>query len=285
MKNISEINRKRFLDHVVPIKNILESLGILFWLDFGTLLGAARNNKIMDWDHDFDLAVLDDDREKLILAKKKLEAKGFRVVFQKNLPWFEDLIQIYIPRNDLATDSKRRIMEGFDHIDIYVFTKIGDKACMREIHGPTKTKMISYLTYRFYRLINQLDPQNGFSTKKKIIAKAIKFIMNSIPKKSKHFISELVWQKYLNSAESAWLISPLESYKEFTKLALYGVDFNVPKEYEKHLEYWYSENWRIPDSNWNTNNNGGRFIKKLKNSEITHTNVQPVRNFDKYLWE
>ena len=73
MKNISEINRKRFLDHVVPIKNILESLGILFWLDFGTLLGAARNNKIMDWDHDFDLAVLDDDREKLILAKKKLD--------------------------------------------------------------------------------------------------------------------------------------------------------------------------------------------------------------------
>ena len=285
MKNLSEINRKRFFDHVVPIKNILESLGILFWLDFGTLLGAARNNKIMDWDHDFDLAVLDNDREKLILAKKKLEDKGFRVVIQKNLPWLEDLMQIYIPRNDLAKDSKGRIMEGFDHIDIYVFTKIGSKACMRQIHGPSKTKMIGYLTYRFYRLINQLDPQSGYSIKTRIIAKAIMFLMNSIPKKSKHLISKLVWQKYLNSGESTWLISPFASYTEFTKLALYDVDFNVPKEYEKRLEYWYSENWRIPDSNWSTQNDGGRLVKKLKNSEITHIRVQPVQNFDKYLWE
>ena len=33
---------------LVTIKNILESLGILFWLDFGTLLGVAKNNEIMD---------------------------------------------------------------------------------------------------------------------------------------------------------------------------------------------------------------------------------------------
>ena len=125
MNNIANTNQERFKQYVVPILETLRELDIKFWLDFGTLLGAVRDKVISDWDHDFDLAVLEDDREKLILAKKKLQSKGFKVVFQKNLPWFEDLMQIYIPRNDLAKDSKGRIMVGFDHVDIYVFTKIG----------------------------------------------------------------------------------------------------------------------------------------------------------------
>lgn len=36
---------------------ILEELGIHYWLDFGTLLGIIRENKLIDWDKDMDLSV------------------------------------------------------------------------------------------------------------------------------------------------------------------------------------------------------------------------------------
>ncbi|MBC8192753.1 MAG: LicD family protein [FCB group bacterium] len=36
---------------------VLEELGIHYWLDFGTLLGLIRENKIIDWDKDMDLSV------------------------------------------------------------------------------------------------------------------------------------------------------------------------------------------------------------------------------------
>ena len=111
------------------------------------------------------------------------------------------------------------------------------------------------------------------------------FIVNFFPTIIKKYFSNLIWYLYLNTGNSSWLISPLEFLSEFTKTNLYGVDFNIPKNYDSYLQYRYSKNWRVPDPNWNTNNNGGRLTKKLKNNVITHIPVQTIQNHDKYLWE
>jgi len=54
---------------------VLEEMGIHYWLDFGTLLGLIRENKIIDWDKDMDLSVRyesDEKMEQMIQALGKL---------------------------------------------------------------------------------------------------------------------------------------------------------------------------------------------------------------------
>lgn len=281
MSDISIINRKRFDKYIAPVTEILNDLDIFYWLDFGTLLGAVRDEVISDWDHDFDLATLDIDRKKLIIAKKRLESKGFKVVLQKNLPWFEDLMQIYIPRSNLETDNKGRIRTGVDHIDIYIYTKIDENLCMRRLHEPINS---SLKFYNLFRMINKLNPQYS-DTKISGMSKHLMSIVNFLPTKAKRFFSKLGWCLYLNTGRSSWLVSPCELLMEFSKTTLYGIDFNIPKNYDRYLEYRYSENWKIPDASWDTNNNGGRFTKKIKNNGISHISVRTIQNHDKYLWE
>ena len=199
MSKISKINRERFDKYVVPVTEILKDLDIFYWLDVGTLLGAIRDEVINDWDHDFDLATLDIDRKKLMSAKTKLESKGFKVILQKNLPCFEDLMQIYIPRNKLETDDKGRIKVGVDHIDIYIYTKIDKNFCMRRLHEPANS---SLTVYNFFRKINKLNPQYS-DTKIRGISKNIMFLFNFFPATVKRYFSNLIWKLYLNTGKSS----------------------------------------------------------------------------------
>ena len=264
---------------------VLESLNIFFWLDFGTLLGAVRDKSITDWDHDFDFSVWDIDREKLLLAKNILISKGYKVIIEKNLPWFEGIMQIYIPRNNLDKDSKGRLIKGIDHIDINVYTKINDEACIRMINEPSNSKSTGVIAYQLFRMLNKLDPKYSDNRRSGLKKKTILSLVDLLPNDVKRFVSFLAWKVYLYNGESSWLISPTQLLSEFTTITLYGIDFKIPKEYEKYLEYWYSPKWRIPDGSWDVTHNGGRCIKKVRNSYITDIPVQPVQNSDKYLWE
>ena len=40
------------------VKEILDESGIDYWLDHGTLLGAFRDGKIIEWDRDIDFGVV-----------------------------------------------------------------------------------------------------------------------------------------------------------------------------------------------------------------------------------
>ena len=287
MSRKSKINRERFYKYVVPVIELLEKMDIFYWLDFGTLLGAVRIRSIIDCDFDFDISIWDVDREKLIIAKEILEKNGCKVVFQKNLPWFEDLMQIYIPRENLATDERGKIKEGIDHIDIHVYTKINDKACIRQLNAPSKSKPLGVIIYKLFRMINKLDPMYSVNRRLGIgkKSKAILFLVDILPIGLKQFISRVIWQIYLQTGETEWFIVPLKYLSKFTKISVYGIDFNIPSEYEKYLGYWYSKNWRAPDSSWSNKYLGGIFVKKIRNSPISHLTVQPVHNIDKYLWE
>ena len=287
MTHISKVNIERFFEHVVPITEVIEKQGAFFWLGFGTLLGAVRDKGIFDWEHDFDICVWEVDREKIFEAGQILQKKGYKINFQKNLPWFEDLMQVYVPRENLDTDSKGRIREGIDHVDVYVFSRIGDRACMRQLHEPRTSKLNGMAVYKLFRMMNKLDPQHididnrirGINTK------AIMFIVEALPKTILRFISDLVWKVYVSTAKSLWQVVPHEFFSEFSKISLYGIEFNVPKECEKYLEYLYSSNWRTPNSNFGVDDYGGLVTLKLRNSAINHIPVHPVRNLDKYLWE
>ena len=68
---------------LMEIKNVLDKHGLKFWLDFGTLLGAVRDKKILPWDVDIDLSLVKNEGEfsSVMAAFEELTGKGFDVSY------------------------------------------------------------------------------------------------------------------------------------------------------------------------------------------------------------
>tara|TARA_Y100001970_G_scaffold168897_1_gene206533 strand:+ start:10440 stop:11381 length:942 start_codon:yes stop_codon:yes gene_type:complete len=77
--NIFDLRQKSIL-MLKDISEILNKYNIVYWLDFGSLLGAVRNSKAIPWDGDFDLSTLESEK---IVNNENLLAdlidKGYQV--------------------------------------------------------------------------------------------------------------------------------------------------------------------------------------------------------------
>ena len=121
----------------------LESAGIFYWLDFGTCLGAIRQQDFIPWDDDVDIAILRSDAprftqvvlEKLsglvdisvqsinrpIAVPVKLELKGFHVIEEhmesKGVPsWLHPNIGIDVFLIDSRKRKPNQILRIFRHL-------------------------------------------------------------------------------------------------------------------------------------------------------------------------
>ncbi|OTF72094.1 fukutin-related protein-like protein, partial [Euroglyphus maynei] len=68
--------------------NLLEKFKIRYWLEGGSLLGAARNGQIIDWDYDIDIGIYQEDMNKLsILSGLFAKPSGFRIEDGQGFVW------------------------------------------------------------------------------------------------------------------------------------------------------------------------------------------------------
>jgi len=59
------VNKEELKKELLETIDILEKNSITYWLDFGTLLGAYREGKIIEHDYDIDIGILHKDLEKV----------------------------------------------------------------------------------------------------------------------------------------------------------------------------------------------------------------------------
>lgn len=93
--------RKALMEILDKIPYIME--GTDWWLEFGTLLGFIRENKIIDWDNDLDVGVTEESftEEKLNDIKQKCSEFNFTLFHKEE----EGLYKIiYGPKNYLFCD-------------------------------------------------------------------------------------------------------------------------------------------------------------------------------------
>ncbi len=114
--------QKPIKDMLPYVGALLKELNIIYWLDWGTLLGAVRNGKMIPWDFDIDIGIFHKDVVKLLAMESRIVKDGFHFGVDRNAKY--------------ARKIRFFGKDGFDfHIDIdpwiikngKVITTYGDK--------------------------------------------------------------------------------------------------------------------------------------------------------------
>jgi len=74
----------KYVSALKTVKQIFDNHGIRFWLDYGTLLGAVREGKMIDHDYDIDLAVWINDVPKIGKTRKEFKKAGYTLYVNPN---------------------------------------------------------------------------------------------------------------------------------------------------------------------------------------------------------
>lgn len=251
------------------IKSIFDKYEIEFWLTYGTLLGAIRDGRIFEWDHDVDLSMWVEDRGKLFSALEEF-GRRYHVAFVAEVNPLNQIIQLKIqPFNK----------ESSTQIDIYLWQESKEKYI-----NPTKMYKTG-LSTGLLRIIRHYSHSNlelaAFDwpftdrpiLRKKpfqIILSGLKHTMIAIPQKIKRQLFNVLQNQDLGSTD--WIFfTPKIYYEGFTTTSFYGLDFRIPNNAEDYLEYLYGKNWKIPKKKWDWENDSS--AKNWENQEALTKNL------------
>ena len=206
------------------IKKILDEHEIEYWLDEGTLLGAVREKKLIEWDHDIDLSIWYNNLSKITPLFDEINKTGVEVCF------FEEQKHI-----DL-------VGQGFK-IDINLY-HLKENEATRMWYEQNK------LGYLLDYLIWILHIKNAEVKDSKIplsITKLLIKLSNVLPSSMNNNVSKILFKIYeKKGSKPIRMAVPSEFFTDLKNLKFYGMTFKVPKKTEEYLEYRYGKDWRIP---------------------------------------
>jgi len=116
---------EKALSMLKEITSVLEKFGVDYVLDCGTLLGIMRENRLLPWDNDVDLAVDSSQLTKLKRCMFLLWFKGYRVRFAKST--IETASIPYGAKRIFRIRNRKGIFHRGDNlIDIFIKYDAGD---------------------------------------------------------------------------------------------------------------------------------------------------------------
>ena len=207
------------------VKEVFDKNDVNFWLDTGTLLGAVRDGKIIEWDTDIDLATWYNGITKLIFTFRELKKRGFNITL--NRKWA------------VMTIKK------FDcNINVSLYHKRGGYA-WKIWRVPKKRMIISVLN----RCVN-ISNLKVYATPERTFTRRIKHLSSLLPSALKQLVTDMAWLALHRLGCMIPTIIPKHYFGKLSTIRFYGMQFNAPSEVEKYLEYRYGGDWRTPKRKW-----------------------------------
>lgn len=227
------MEEKTAVKNLKEIKEVFDKYGIKYWLDMGTLLGAVRDGKIIEWDKDIDLGTTEDSWKKIVSTIPKFEERGFDVRFG----------EIY--KNNLGFINRYVVFNKFGcMIGVGSYPVKGENAFM------IIAESTNYFSGSLEILYRMLTFQKTHVNKRKVI-KFLTHCMSLIPLKLKKPLSNMVWQVWKRSGAKFFsVIIPKHHFKRLGAIKFYEMMFNIPSNAEDYLKYRYGEDWRTPKKGW-----------------------------------
>jgi len=120
------MEEKKAIEYFYEIDDLMKSLGLKYFLWYGTLLGAYRDSKFIPWDTDLDIGTFQEDinYEKLI---KELEDRGFQWKYKrrKPMPPSKGVVGVAVKNEKMINCC----IDAFERIDDYIYYRsVGDCA-------------------------------------------------------------------------------------------------------------------------------------------------------------
>ena len=213
------------------ICNLLLVNNVNYWVCHGTLLGIIRENRLLPWDHDIDLAVWDHEtsKDKII---KIFKQNGFKQEFV-----FGDLDCLHF----YGVNKK---------IDIS-FYKVSEDVASIKWSAPPKNLVAKIYVY-FVQTIWEKSfsnielSRNFFKRVLHLIFLALSFIVGlclNTKIKVKLYNHSLKFLHYTGYSYPMKLMV-------FKEIKFNDIVLQVPEKSEKCLELTYGDNWKVPKKNY-----------------------------------
>ena len=204
--------------------NIFNSNNIPYWVSAGTLLGIVRDNKLIEWDHDIDIAVWSD-----VVEKKYITNLLSKANFKMKRP--------FMVKNGVL----HFIKDGGRIVDVNFYQKIKLKSNKREM------AYVEWLTPRniCMKLVNAISNADKYDGKFKKIIKIFCFAQKPAIILKKLFIKIGLCYKRFGYAV------PVDLFQNIKKIEFHGLEIKIPLKAREYLEFMYGPNWQIPKKNYN----------------------------------
>ena len=209
------------VENLREIKDILDKIGVEFWLDLGTLLGAVRDGKIIEWDNDIDLGTWYNNVTRIISIFPEFKKRGFSVMLDRKKG------QMTILRD--GTDNP---------VSVNLYREESGYAWMIWI---VKKRMVERVLHRGVNMSNirvyAKDPLKN------------KYFLSVLPLTLKQLITNTAWSQLNRLGCMVLVVVPKHFFEKLGRLEFYGMEFNVPSDVEDYLAYRYGD-WRVPVRHW-----------------------------------
>jgi len=255
------VDEKAAVETLRQLKEVFDKYGLEFWLDCGTLLGAIRDKRIIPWDHDIDLGILESESKKFFSTFEKLRQNGFNVRYTENdnsVAIFKDSKKkCFISISIYEIEGDKAVTSSLVNDKYYVYHKDGIK--IRRSH------LLSIFLVRY--ILWLLSAPKFIGDKPAIIPRFLHISLTKIFR----FAPSIYRQKITGYIESIVIkfgfrhrkreVS-LKYFEKFSEIIFYGMKFKVPSKPEDYLAYKYGNNWKIPKRDYNCFTEEGTFRRK-----------------------
>ena len=235
------------------VKKVLDDHKITFWLNYGTLLGAIRDNKFIPWDTDIDLCLTGTHLFHLKLAALELERRGFIVKCKRR----EDF-------NHSITVTK------YDIPIVLFLPRVYNKAYAFNYIIPRGNagRMLDYLLWTF-KLREPGITKNYGSVIPYNITNASVRICAKLPECIRQYISNIINIIY-RKTDSYHIVEKVPShfFEELKEIKFYGMKIKVPKKADDYLLFLYGRNWKKPIKNCIYGEDTKTIVQKCKYGEL-----------------
>lgn len=229
------MDEKKVVQSLKEVKEVFDKLNIRFWLDSGTLLGAVRNGKLIEWDNDVDLGTTEDNSNKIIHAAKELDKRGF------------DVLLVHSKIGEDIPDIIVRFWRNGFPINVRLY-KIGKKNAIKI--SAKSTNLISKGLRAFYFGANLQDtlPELGCES---FVVKLIKQILKHFPINLRRYLADIAQQAWWKSyIELIHISIPKHYFVNLKTINFYGMTFNIPSNVKSYLTYRYGKDWKKCKKEW-----------------------------------
>lgn len=265
------------LEMLKEIKRVCELLGIKYFLDSGTLLGAIRHEGFIPWDDDLDIAMLRSDYDRFlkeaprVLDKKyflqswhsdKQYGMPFAKLRKNNTVYLEEAAEnagahcgFYVdifPYNVFPNDKEKQKWQAskYEFMRRAIMVKCGYTPWIMNASGiKVLVKRMLYCPMKLYALIH---------SREKMIEK-----FDEISTAFNHEESEYLFAQGGASNYGKWII-PRECFDEAELHIFEDSDFSIPKEWKLYLTKVYGNYMQLPPEDKRENRHR---VKEIKFSE------------------